>query len=174
MQRFLLFAIGHLRAVSSRFTPMGKNRRRNLSPSSTTNLWPVFAIETDRGWRVVRNVPQAEAELKVERGEFVRVYDELTKACVGYKPSSGPSSPGDLDFPSHGSRPSITARESQTIAGARGRSRTVGMSEDRKISRRNLSGHLCAPEDAVELAMEKFRVWPEIGDTKAVRVSPKA
>ena len=44
-------------------------------------------------------------------------------------------------------------------AGLYGRSRTAGMSEGERINRRNPMGHALPPEDAIERAMEKVKVF---------------
>ncbi len=89
------------------------------------------------------------------------------------------------DLPSREPDCGITARESQMNAGLRGRSRTKGLSEDERMARRSSKGRVMEPEDAIERAMEKVRLWaspasriddgrgkPVYGD-RAVRCYPK-
>ncbi len=88
----------------------------------------------------------------------------------------------DEDLPSGASSSSITASECELNCG---KSRTVGLPEDKRISRRTRMGRALPPEDAVERAQAKVRMWPHsasridngrgdpvYGD-RAVRVYPK-
>jgi hypothetical protein len=141
-------------------------RRRHPSPHS--NSFPLYAAETTLGWRVVRQIPLAEAERKVELGVFVRVYNEQFE-CVGYQVID--SRPTDEKLPSRQSSSSISASEIQAnalVIFPGGSSRTERMSEERRVSRRHpISGNALPAEDFVELATGKVRAWLEIGDDKA-------
>ena len=115
---------------------------------------PLYPADASRGWRVIRMSSFAAASDKLARGEWKVMNDEqgnpwYFQICTTFKT--------DQDLPSGASASSLTPRESMMSAGLYGRSRTVGMSEDERISRRNLAGHPLPPEDAIERAIEKVK-----------------
>lgn len=137
----------------------------------TAHQLHVYATNTTLGWRVIRNVSFADGEKRVEEGTFRRIYDQLN-VHVGYQPLVNPF--GDYGIRSEPSDTSITDAESQLNAGLEGKSQTAGLSEvDREL---RIAGGK-SPEDVLERATEKVRLWPfpapGRGD-RAIRVYPKA
>ena len=83
----------------------------------------------------------------------------------------------DESLPSLLSTASISSREVLANAGVLGRSRTAGLREDERLTRRHpVTGHRLPAEDFVERAQAKVKLWtepaPGRGD-RAVRVYPK-
>jgi hypothetical protein len=120
----------------------------------------VFGAYTTLGWRVVRHCTRARGESMVEQGEWRRVYSQESGDLLGYQ-LVGPdrSTKGDYDLLSTHAPAAISVSEMQVNAGCHGRSRTWGMSEDRRLERRD-------PEDAIERTMAKVAVWPFVGPRK--------
>lgn len=160
--------------------------RPRIRASNSDYTLAIFPPDTTLGWRVVGRVSSAVGDKKVANGEWRRVNNELGEH-VGYQALA--TFQTDKDLPSTPSSCSITVRQVELIAGTafkHGKSRTLGMPEEKKICRRNpKSGRALPPEDAVELALAKMEQWlhpasriddgrgePVYGD-KAVRVYPK-
>lgn len=108
----------------------------------------LFPARTVLGWRVIRRVSFREGETRVGVGEWRRVLDGTTHEHIGYQICTPEMSRGDYELPTIFSPASISVREMQVNAGLFGRSRTEGLSEDRRLARRN-------PEDRVERAHAK-------------------
>ena len=70
----------------------------------------------------------------------------------------------------HKSPTAFTVGEMQAIAGLHGKSRTADLHEREKLEMARMDK---PTEDFIELAQDKFHLWPLIGDTKAVRVAPR-
>ena len=117
----------------------------------------VYPAETSLGWRVIRHVSAQEAGEKLASGEWREVLDEQGNfwGCQVLATFSK-----DQDLPSGASSSSITVNECFLNAGLGGRSRTAGMPEEKRISRRSAEGKALPPEDAIERAREKVRQWP--------------
>jgi hypothetical protein len=158
---------------------MGKTRAQRRVCDGEISLYPA---ETILGWRVVGTTTHAKAADKLTRGEW-RVVEDEQHNFLGYQVLAAYKK--DEDLPSGASSSSITVNEAQLNAGLHGRSRTTGMSEDERISRRSKDGKALPPEDAIERAREKVMQWPfpasriddgtgkpVFGD-KAVRIYPK-
>jgi len=79
----------------------------------------------------------------------------------------------DNDLPSGVSSTSITVTECVLNAGLGGYSRTLGMGEEERISRKSREGKQLPPEDAIERAIEKVKEWPLMHGDRAVRCYPK-
>lgn len=144
---------------------MGKSRSdRREASGEVTNL---FAKGTLVGCRVLMRVSMELALEKEAQGKWRRVFYD-GGALAGFQPyaqarSQKPaaSNPGgSLD----GSPPTITLTEVQMNAGEFGASRTRGMPEwKRERRQRRIKEkycHVIAPEDAIERAIEKVRLWP--------------
>ncbi len=90
---------------------------------------------------------------------------------IGYRP--GKNVRTDYDLPSRESTPSIAVCEMEANAGTMGASITSRLYDDQRDAR---ASRKLAPEDFIERAMEKVRIWtrpaPGRGD-RAVRVYPK-
>lgn len=132
----------------------GKTRgqRRAEFGERCINLYPP---DTALGWRVIRQVTPAEATKKVASGQWREVFDEHGNFW-GYQVLANFKT--DSDLPSGASSTSITARECELNAGLGGRSRTMGMIEADRISRRHPKmGKALPPEDAVERAIAKVK-----------------
>jgi hypothetical protein len=143
----------------------------------------LYAAETTLGWRVVRNTTETEAAEKLAKNRWWKVYD-VQGNLLGYQIIADKRS--DTEILSKPTACSITMRVCELNAGLDGRSRTLGMPEEKKLNRPpGPNGHIPVPDDAVERAIQKVRQWPHpasriddgtgvavYGD-KAVRVYPK-
>jgi hypothetical protein len=135
---------------------MGKSRTQRRAEKGERCI-SVYPPDTSLGWRVIYHVSKSQATAKLATGEWREVHDENhnfmgCQVLATFKQ--------DEDLPSGASSSSITVRECELNAGLGGRSHTVGLSEDRRISRRNQVGHPLPPEDAIELAKAKVSLWP--------------
>jgi hypothetical protein len=164
--------------------PMGTRPRVRGSNSAFT--FYLYPADTTLGWRVIRRVTAAQGVAKLAAGQWREVFDEYGNHW-GYQVVANFRT--DQELPSGASSSSITVREMLLNAGVffpNGKSRTAGMTEDKRISRKHpISGKKLAPEDAVERARAKVSQWPHpasriddgtgaprYGDL-AVRVYPK-
>lgn len=142
----------------------------------------LYSADTTLGWRVVGHTSAHGATAKLARGDWREVYDEQGHH-LGYQVLVGKRC--KCSFSPHSSSSSVSARESELNAGLRGASRTAGLTEEQRLNRHNQYGKSLPPEDAIERAMEKVRLWPYpasrvddgsgeavFGD-RAVRVYPK-
>ena len=144
---------------------------RHRSPASAYLL---FNPNTTLGWSVARRISFERGEQMVAWGTVVQVNDEFGRH-IGYKfrDASEPKTP--LIKVSGSTAPTIRAKESMANAGLMGGSRTARLSDEQRLSRIHpLSGKLLAPEDMVERAREKVRIYPEVSDRKAPCVAPRA
>ena len=103
---------------------------------------------------MIYHVSKEQASRKLANGEWREVYDEHgnywgCQVLANFKK--------DEDLPSGATSTSITVRECMLNAGLGGRSRTAGMSEEKRISRKSGFGKSLPPEDAVERAAEKVK-----------------
>jgi hypothetical protein len=162
---------------------MGKSRsERRVTRGALFNL---YAADTTLGWRVIDQIPGAIAAQKVASGKWREVFFE-DGSFAGYQVISATTS--GKKIPSRGgSPPTITLSEVQMNAGLYGRSRTLGMPEwKRKLRHAKYDeDKILAPEDAIERAIVKVKLWPfpasriddgssepVFGD-RAIRVYPK-
>lgn len=133
-------------------------RRRNVH---TDALLFSDSSNDERGWRVTRTIKRDVAERQVADGLMSRVHDTAGNV-VGYQLAEGPNT-SDRPARSGASSLSIAARESKANAGLDGSSRTKHLSEEQRINRVHpKSGKLLEPEDAVERAEVKVKIWPEL------------
>lgn len=127
----------------------------------TAARYDLYPPTTTLGWRVVRKVTAAEANDALERGLWREVCNERGE-FAGYQIKANFKS--DEDLPSGSSLCSIAVKEMELNAGTafrRGKSRTAGLQEDERVALRNQqTNHALPPEDAVERATEKVRLWP--------------
>jgi hypothetical protein len=136
--------------------------RRGHGGNRDFKLW---LPETDQFWRVIRQVSFAEGERKCAAGEWCRVNDGFGNH-VGFQILANFKK--DEELPSGASSTSITVRECQLNAGLGGLSRTAGMIEEKRISRKNQFGKPLPPEDAIERAQAKVkecaehRIWDPV------------
>jgi hypothetical protein len=143
------------------------------------NLYPA---DDSRGWRVIRVVSFSDGLEKVASGDWMLV-DDVNGNPWYFQLKANFTT--DQDLPSGASSSSITESECKLNAGCGGKSRTMGMSEDRRLCRRDIVSHALPPEDAVERAINKVKMWPHpasriddgtgiavYGD-RAVRVYPR-
>jgi hypothetical protein len=151
----------------------------------TAARYDLYPPTTTLGWRVVRKVTAAEVDDALIRGLWREVYDERGN-FAGYQIK--PNFKSDDDLPPGWSLCSISVNQMDLNAGTvfrNGKSRTAGLPEDERVTRRDReTNHALPPEDAVELAVEKVRLWPfpasrvdngkgdPIFGDKAVRVYP--
>jgi len=143
-------------------------QRRAQQGERCMNLYPP---DTTLGWRVIRQVSQAQALKKLACGQWRAVNDEQGN-FLGYQVLA--TFKTDNELPSGASSTSITVNECELNAGLRGKSRTWGMNEEDRISRRHpTSGKALPPEDAIERAIAKVREWPLPHGDRAVRAYPK-
>jgi hypothetical protein len=121
------------------------------------NLYPA---ETTLGWRVIGLTTALRAAEKLAQNEWREVYDEHG-THLGYQIVANFKT--DQELSSNPSSCAVTVRESELNAGQcfrRGKSRTMGMPEDKRLSRpKGLNGRIPAPEDAVERVVEKVKEW---------------
>jgi hypothetical protein len=128
--------------------------------SGSTRRFLVYGSYTTLGWRVVRHCTQARGEAMVQQGEWRRVVSRESGELIGFQlVSPDRCTKGDYDLLSMHAPAAISVSEMQVNAGCHGRSRTRGMSEDRRLERRE-------PEDAIERTMAKIAVWPLVGSRK--------
>jgi hypothetical protein len=128
------------------------------------NRYDLYPPTTTLGWRVIRKVTAAEVDDALARSLWREVYNELGN-FAGYQIK--PNFQTDDDLPTGwSSRPigvTVTISEMDLNAGTkfkRGKSRTLGQSEDKRIARKSAVGKALPPEDAVERAIEKVKLWP--------------
>lgn len=172
---------------------MGKSRFARREESG--KLFNLYAANTSMGWRVIRQISGAYAAIKVASGEWRPVSYEQSGDLAGYQEVPARFSPPVFSGPGvkiPGMRSvaaTITLKEMQMNAGLFGRSRTLGRAEWKRKARHAKydKDKVLAPEDAIERAVEKVRLWPYpasvigvdergapvFGD-KAVRVYPHA
>lgn len=135
---------------------------RRLAKGDLANLYTKGTLV---GCRVVRQVPVSLALEKVALGMWRRVfYEDGSEA--GFQPYAQPQperprapQPGaSLD----GSPPTITLTEVRMNAGEFGASRTKGMPEWKRLKRHAKYDEkkILAPEDAIERAIAKVKLWP--------------
>jgi hypothetical protein len=139
-------------------------------------MYSIFHTETTLGWRVIRMCNLAKGQQKVACGEWREVHDPNTGELIGFQPVTPAEARGDRDLPSLASCASISMREMQANAGELGRSRTAGMLEEDRVSRRDpRNGTLLPAEDFVERTRAKVRVFAQVGPHKGdiLRVWPK-
>lgn len=135
---------------------MGKRPTRR-GHGGESLVYPLWTPNTDqRGWRVAREISFAQGEAKCVSGEWDRVRDDYGNLS-GY--SMRVSVKTDQDLPGGATSTSITVREVLMSAGVFGKSRTMGMTEEQRITRRDGRKFL-PPEDAIERATAKVRQWP--------------
>lgn len=149
----------------------GKRPRcdKRVSEGLRANLYPA---ETTLGWRVIRSVSVGVAREKVALGEWREVIQDWNGALAYQMVATFKS---EKDLPSGASSSSITVRECMMNAGLMGDSHTMGMPEERRISRRHpMNGRALPPEDAMERARAKVAEWPLMHGDRAVRVYPKS
>lgn len=94
------------------------------------------------------------------RGAWRDVYDDLGNH-IGYQMIAAAEILRSSSDPlPNSSASSITVGELKLNAGLGGKSRTAGMSENMRITRRDLkTGASLPPEDAIEKAQTKVREW---------------
>lgn len=134
---------------------MSKSRNEQRSERSDRCI-NVYPPETTLGWRAIRMVSPTKAAEKLARGEWGEVRDEHG-SFIGCQILA--SCAKEKDLPSSPSASAITVRESELNAGLGGASRTIGLPEEKRITRRNPFGHPLPPEDAIERAIEKVREY---------------
>jgi hypothetical protein len=117
----------------------------------------VYAADTSRGWRVVRQVTPIQAYNKVTRGKWHELFDELGN-FFGVQVTAAVKT--DQDLQSGATAATITYKEN-VLYSCGGPSHTIGMSEDARITR--YSNRLCRalpPEDRMERVIAKVQQWP--------------
>lgn len=134
----------------------------------------LYGANSALGWSIVSRVSFAKGESKVAAGLWRRVNDEMGNH-VGYQMLGAAAMRVDIDLPSRPQPVTITAQQSEDNAYALfadGRSRTAGMTEERRMERvaRKLD-----PEDAMERLQAKIAVYARIGSAKGdiLRVWPR-
>jgi hypothetical protein len=157
-----------------------RNQRRQEKGERSVNVYPP---DTSLGWRVIYMVSALKAAERLAAGVWREVYDEYGSFWGCQVVANFGKDEAIL---SGASSTSITVSELELNAGLRGKSRTVGLSEEQRIARINGKGKPLPPEDAIERAQAKVKQWPypasriddgrgepKYGD-RAVRVYPKA
>jgi hypothetical protein len=148
-----------------------------MAHSRPSEKFLVFAACTTLGWQVVRRLTFAKGEAMANAGVYARVYDEVTGLQIGYQIAKEPAT--DKDIPSQPTQAVISISELEANAGVRGRSRTAGLPEHKRLERAKRTsrktGKLLLPEDAIERATAKVRVYPMVGPARGdiLRAWPK-
>ncbi|MBS1803532.1 MAG: hypothetical protein JST28_09195 [Acidobacteria bacterium] len=127
-------------------------------PRQARGRFKVYGAYTTLGWRVVRSCGLEEGRKMVSLGDWEEVQDYDGGVAFQLR-SPDRAVKGDYDILSMHAPASISMQEMQVNAGCMGRSRTFGMSEDRRLERRD-------PEDAIERTIAKVKVWPHVGPRK--------
>lgn len=144
---------------------------------ASSKKFHVYAAETILGWRVVQKASGSRGDEMVARGLWREVCNEQYEH-IGYQVLV-PGMSKDVIMPSQPSSTGIARHEMEVNAGAcmsGGGSKTAGLQEDKRISRKHLrSGKVLPPEDVVERIQAKVRVWPDVTAAKhdVLRVWPK-
>lgn len=131
--------------------------------------------ETTLGFLIVGRISLDAGMRKVDDGLFAAVYDEERGGRIaGFHLLAARTY--DREAASEATPCAISAHEMQLFAFRRfkdGRSRTAGMSELEKVTRIHPKFGTALPaEDAVELVVEKMRVYPTTFAMVANKVSP--
>lgn len=134
---------------------MSRNGRRAIADRCID----VYAADTSRGWRVVRQVTPLYAYDKVALGKWHELFDDFGNF---YGVQVVAAVRCDMDLMSdEDSATTITASESKQNAGLDGPSMTFGQSEDFRIDRHHpITGTAQPPEDWIERAQQKVKEWP--------------
>lgn len=129
----------------------------------------LYPAETVLGWRIIRRVSLDKGLEHEQRGVWRRVLDPVTLELIGFQMIAAKVERGDRDLPTTRSCAAIPAREMELNAQ---RSRTAGMSEDRRQERAAAGRR---PEDAIERVQCKVMVYPHINGAPGdiLRVWPK-
>lgn len=135
---------------------------RRLARGDVANL---YAKGTLVGCRILRQVPMATALEKVALGKWRRVFYE-DGSLAGFQPYAEPqpakSHSTAAGVSLDGSAPTITLTEVRMNAGEFGKSHTQGMPEWKRLKRHAKYDEkkILAPEDAIERAIAKVKLWP--------------
>lgn len=137
-----------------------------------SNQLPVYSADTSLGWSVARWASIAKGDEMALAGKW-RAERDGFGALIGYRIIA--SHQRDEEIPSKPSSAGIVRREMEINAGLRGVSRTAGMSEDKRLGRKNLRSGKAEPEDAVERVQAKVRVYGNVGSKSKdiLRVWPR-
>ena len=139
---------------------MPRPRRRSPSSQRGRSEFQLFDRNTSLGWRVTRRIGYEQGEKLVGCGHARHVND-CNGQHIGYQ-LLDPSAKAD-GLPSVLSPVVLTAREMDLLAGRAfqyGKSRTKRMAEAQRITRVHpFTRKILPPEDAVELAEEKFKAF---------------
>lgn len=127
----------------------------------------LYHTDSVLGWRVIRRISCQDAEKKVELGVMRRVLDGAGNH-IGYQPVAPAAARMDMDVPSQPSP--VTIMRGQMEMNAVGRSRTMGMSEAKRLERAasidpNTGKHRDA-EDRIERVQRKVQVYARVGAAK--------
>jgi hypothetical protein len=119
----------------------------------------VYAADTSRGWRITRQTTPAIAYKKVLSGKYREVFDDFGN-FFGVQIIAAAKT--DLELVSdEDSTTTITARENRLNAGLAGQSHTIGLTEDRRITRQHpVTFAVLPPEDGIERVRAKVNQWP--------------
>jgi hypothetical protein len=162
---------------------MGTNASQRRAAGSIRCI-DVYPADVSLGWRIVRQVTPEFAYKKVLDGQWREAFDDCGN-FLGCQVIAAIGIDRELSDEEE-SASTITAHENRLNAGLDGRSRTIGMSEDRRITRRHpKTWSALPPEDAIERAIAKVQQWPypasridngrgpiAYGD-RAIRVNPR-
>jgi hypothetical protein len=142
---------------------------------SKPRFLPLFSSDSEMASRILRRVSPAEAEKFEAMGLWERRYDTRSGELIGYWMCAKRD---DRDVPSAGWTPTAISGDEMeinaaTVAFAGNRSRTVGLSEERRLER--VKQGLPA-EDHAERVQCKVLVFPHVGAAKGdiLRVWPRA
>lgn len=140
-------------------------KRPRIRASNEAYKVNLFSANTTFGWRVVRRVPVERACEQLALKKWREIWSEEVngkREFLGVQPLS-PEKSWNRPIPAlAGSPPTITLTEMRMNAGLFGRSRTMGMPEWKRLKRQAKYDEkkILAPEDAIERAIEKVKLWP--------------
>lgn len=140
---------------------------RRMSKNAATRKMKVFRAEG--GFSVLTRVTLEQAQMREKMGIYRSEYDSSTGNLLGYRLIGQDLRKVDSDLRSTRSCPTITRVEMEMNLG---RSRTRGLSEQRRLER---IGRGEVPEDAVERVQAKVRVYVHVTAVKGdiLRVWPR-
>lgn len=139
---------------------MGKSRATRRAASGL--VVDVFSTNRILGWRVVRQVPVEQALEQVALLKWREIWYDNGE-LAGFQPLKQPEKKTlHQVLVEQLIAVTITLSEVQRNAGLHGRSHTIGMPEWRRLKRhaRFDEKKILPPEDAIERAIEKVRLWP--------------
>lgn len=134
---------------------LSHSQRRARSGDLSIDVYPA---DESRKWRAIRKVTPLYAWDKVSRGLWSELFDDFGNF---YGVQILAIVKTDKDLPSGATATTITAADSKLCAGLSGPSRTLGLTEEGRITRfHSVTCRPLPPEDRIERAIAKVNQWP--------------